>query len=366
MLTLLLLTALTRPLRTGWFETPARWLPAHAVSAEALVARANDARVVALTDATHGTHEFFAAKQQLIAMLAGAGFRTIAFEAPYAEWERGEYAVGDYYFWYCDEILDLIAWAKVQSPPVRIAGIDSAHPIPAVDLLIERVRAVDPSLADDITTRYACLTEFRANPNRYSTLAQTDRNVCRASVLSVRPLLHDEELAHAARVVEQGEESLAGGYANRDAAMAENLEWLAQRDGKVIVIGHNEHFGRTPYSLFGGAPIASVGQLVSEHLPYFAVGSLALKGSFSTYDEGRIVAQQIPAATSDDYVAFFRESGVTSMFIPLDGPTPAWLSAPHRVRIAGSSGPMLSLVEELAKKFDAVLYVETSTPSRVR
>jgi hypothetical protein len=57
---------------------------------------------------------------------------------------------------------------------------------------------------------------------------------------------------------------------------------------------------------------------------------------------------------------------MASMIVPLNGTIPAWLAMPHHVRIAGSSGPTLNLLEELAKKFDAVLYVETSTPSRLR
>jgi erythromycin esterase-like protein len=366
MLTLLLLATLIRPFRTGWSDTPARWLPSHAIDANALVTMARDARVVALADATHGTHEFFAAKQELVPLFAAAGFRTIAFEAPYAEWERGEFALDDYYFWNNDETMQLIDWARAQNPPVRIAGLDCARPFSAADLLAERVRAFDPSLADDITRRYACLLEYRENPRGYSAKSPADRDVCRTSVLSVRPLLHDDELAHNARVVEQGEESLWTQLANRDAAMAENILWLAQRDTRIIVLGHNEHFGKTPYSLLGGPPIDSAGTIASKQLAYFAVGSIALQGSFVTYDDVHLVDLPFPAPSADDYAVSFREAGLASMFVPLGGVIPSWLAAPHHIRIAGSSGPMLNLFEDLAKKFDAVMYVETSTPAHLR
>src|SRR3954449_12997088 len=162
MLILLLLATLARPVRAGWTDVPERWLPSHAIDASALVALASNACVVALADATHGTHEFFAAKQQLVPMLADRGFRTIAFEAPYAEWERGQYSVTDYYFWYTDETLALIDWAHAQN--VRVTGIDCSHPAPAADLLVERVRVFDPPLADDIAGRLSCLTLYRDNP----------------------------------------------------------------------------------------------------------------------------------------------------------------------------------------------------------
>jgi len=365
--TFLLLAALIRPVRAGWTDTPARWLPSHAIDANALVALAGDASVVALADATHGTHEFFAAKQELMPLFANAGFRTIAFEAPYAEWERGQYSIDDYYFWYTDETLALIDWAHAQNPPIRVVGIDPSHPAASADLLIERVRASDPSLADDIARRVSCLTDYRDNPLGYSARAPNDREICRASVASVRPLLHDDELAHNARIVEQGEEALWTQLANRDAAMAENLEWLADHDGRTIVLGHNEYFGKTPYSIVGSTPIVSAGQIASQHVPYFAVGSIALGGTFVTYDiEGRVVDQPFSTPSPDDYALSFAAARLPSMFIPLGGVIPSWLSTPHHIRIAGSSGATINLVEDLAKKFDAVLYVETSTPAHLR
>ncbi|HEY4640412.1 MAG TPA: erythromycin esterase family protein [Thermoanaerobaculia bacterium] len=366
MLILLLLATLARPVRAGWTDVPERWLPSHAIDASALVALASNANVVALGDATHGTHEFFAAKQQLVPLLANHGFRTIAFEAPYAEWERGQYSVADYYFWYSEETLALIEWAKSQN--IRIAGLDSSHPMQSADLLIERVRATDPPLADTVAQRLSCLTDYRDNPLGYSARAPIDREVCRASVAAVRPLLHDDELAHNARVVEQGEESLWTQLENRDAVMAENIEWLAARDGRVIVLGHNEHFGKTPYTLFANHPlIESAGEIVSRHVPYFVVGSIALKGSYITYNlDGDLIAQPFPSPSSDDYALSFAAAGLSMMFVPLGGVLPSWLATPHHIRIAGSSGPMFNLIEDLAKKFDAVMYVETSTPAQLR
>ncbi|GEM_PF-2239330 len=367
MLTALLLAAiLIRPSRAGWFETPARWLPSHAVSADTLVALARDARVIALADATHGTHEFFASKQELVPKFAAAGVQTIAFEAPYAEWERGNYDVADYYFWHNEEALALIAWARAQNPPLRIIGIDCAHPIEAIDLLLERVRAIDASLAAGLERRYGCLLDDRDHPNSYSGLSAADREVCRTSIWSVRPLLHDAELEHNARVIEQGEEALYTGLRNRDGAMGENLVWASQQYGRTLVLGHNEHFGKTPYSLFGGEPAASAGMAVMQaQVPYFAAGSVALQGSFVTYDEGRFIDEPFPQPAADDIAIALREGG-SSYYLPLRGVLPAWLAMSHHIRIAGSSGPVLSLKEDLAAKFDALLYVETSTPAQLR
>ncbi len=362
---LLVAAMLIRPSRAGWFEAPARWLPPHEVSADALVALVHDAQVVALADATHGTHEFFAAKQELVPKFAADGVRTIAYEAPYAEWERGNYDVADYYFWHYEETLALIAWARAQNPPLRVIGIDCTHPIEAIDLLVERVRSIDASLAPDIENRYRCLTDYRDRTLSYSTLSPVDRELCRTSVWSVRPLLHDEELAHNARVIEQGEESFYTGLRNRDEAMGENLVWAAQHYGRIVVLGHNEHFGRTPYSLFGGQAVASAGMSVMQNVPYFAMGSVVLQGSFLTYDVGGYVDRTLPKPSADDIALALHEGG-TSFYLPIRGVLPAWLTLPHHVRIAGSAGPVLNLTEDVAKKFDALYYVENSTPATLR
>ena len=82
-------------------EPPAQWLQQHAAvlttaepnaSSDAdlqpLLDFTRTARIVALGDVTHGTHELFALKQRIVPLLAANGFRTLAIEAPYAELQR--------------------------------------------------------------------------------------------------------------------------------------------------------------------------------------------------------------------------------------------------------------------------------------
>ncbi|HYR27218.1 MAG TPA: erythromycin esterase family protein, partial [Thermoanaerobaculia bacterium] len=143
------LAARVRAVRSAAEVTPESWLRQRAVDDAGFVHLARNASVVALGDATHGTHEIYAAKQRLVPLLVDEGFRTIAFEAPYAEWAKlDEYVVhgtGDpaaalnfrlYWFWDTDEILHLIEWARAQNaagltPPIRIAGVDSTEPASA-------------------------------------------------------------------------------------------------------------------------------------------------------------------------------------------------------------------------------------------
>src|SRR5258705_4534057 len=79
-------------------DPPALWLRSHAMPLASVEPSADDsdlapllpllanAHVIALGDATHGTHEFYAVKQRLIRFLVKhANVRTVALEAPFGE-----------------------------------------------------------------------------------------------------------------------------------------------------------------------------------------------------------------------------------------------------------------------------------------
>jgi erythromycin esterase len=377
----------------GVTEDPAAWLQRHSVplgDLDATLPWFANARIVALGDATHGTHEFFAVKRQLIEILVReGGFRTIAFEAPFGEWETireyvltgsGDPAASlespDYFFWDAEEVLGLIEWARRENergidPPIEIVGVDSSHPHPVIDRVLASI--ADARLRDDVAARYHCLAQYRRNPESYEYLG---RPSCRDSVLSVSPLLQasgaSRELLHAARVVEQGEETLRTKLANRDAALAENLEWL---DRKVIFWGHNAHIGKTPYRLLPPDEITSAGTILAQKVGYVAIGTVALRGRFWAYEYTAgyafLAEQTMTMPAEDDYANWFRAAGTTAMLIPLRGTLPRWLATPRPTRIAGSSvisraRATIDVVEDFAQRYDAVIYFEETTPSQLR
>ncbi|HEX7153745.1 MAG TPA: erythromycin esterase family protein [Thermoanaerobaculia bacterium] len=381
-------TARVRAVRSGSNETPAAWIRERAVRLDhdltPLLPLIGDARVVALGDVTHGTHELFASKQTLVPFFVEHGFRTIALEAPYGEIARlddyvrtgaGDPAAllrsGDYWFWDTQELFELVQWARAQNaagltPRIRFAGVDSTHPLSA----IERVTAFLP----EAESRYTCL--------RVPNYARTNR--CRTSIASVYDLLaphaardgYDEAL-HAARVVEQGEEALATRFASRDAAQGENVLWHAAR-GKTLFLGHNEHVGRIPYAVFNPTEVRSAGSIVAAELgdAYFAIGSVALAGTFWAYEYDStqtafLRTHTMTEASPEDYARVFDEAGLDRVIIPLRGTLPSWLTAEHRIRVGAwnapdPSKPTWDVVEDLPRKFDAVLYVRQSTPSQLR
>lgn len=377
-------------------EDPAVWLRLRAVELSDLspvVPWFRDASIIALGDATHGTHEFFAIKQQLIPLLIREhGFRVIAFEAPFGEFEalrqyvltgQGDPAralqSSDYYFWDAQEILDFIEWARAENlrgiePPIEIVGIDSTHPRASIDVVLEML---DGPRKADVARRYACLSTYGNDAVAYRNAPESFRRDCRQSILSVRSLLENagEELLQATRLVEQGEEALATLHRSRDTAMAENASWHADRGAKIILWGHNEHWGKTPYALLAG-PQTSTGSLLFARYGsrYMTVATIALRGMLWIYDYfgGRyfLTLQPMTEPSPDDYASIFTSAGIPRMIVSLRGALPQWLTVPHRIRIAGSNmngrEATLDLLEDLPSRFDAVIYFESTTPSYLR
>ncbi len=396
--------ARTRAVRVGPIDTPAAWLRHHSIhftpdaDPAPFVRMIGDARVVALGDATHGTHETYAARQRLVPALVAAGFRTIAFEASYAEWARVDAYVsrgeGDpreaiqfsqYWFWDTREILELVEWMRARNaagltPPIRVVGVDSTEPHSAMEVVTAYLDRVDPAAAEETRVIYSCMHAF-----------YTGTPYCKADIESVRPKIaakreqyalatsdaEVDEILFAARVVEQGERILATRRAARDEVMAENILHFTDRGEKVIVIGHNEHWGRTPYRLVKPDLIKSSGGYLAESLgdAYFAVGSLLLEGTFQAIDYeqqiGVIRPQTMTAPSEDDFARMFDQANLEAMLVPMRRRTllPA-LAGTHRLRFAGSVAQSrdratLDVEADLGEKFDAVLFFRRSTPTQL-
>ncbi|MGN6187145.1 MAG: erythromycin esterase family protein [Thermoanaerobaculia bacterium] len=336
-------------------------------------------RVIALGDVTHGTHETYAFKRAIAPRLVEEGFRTFAFEAPYAMMKRvDDYVVSGignprealdvprYWFWDTDEIVELIEWMRAQNasgltPSIRVAGLDPTSPQTTTAEVIAFLRVHDPAYAEEAEMNYACML----GPRYQGT------DACRALVLQVRQHIEAkgfDEIAYAARMVEQEERVIVGGLDTRDPFMAENVLAL---DGKVVIFGHNEHFGQTPYVLRDTPVIKSAGAYLVDALDvaYFSIGTIVSGGTFHAVEYsgagGFIRVQTLNPPSSDDDVAVLLRDAreLVPMRVPFTGV--------HRMRFAASAvksstETVIEVDVDLAKKFDAVVFIKTSTPNRVR
>jgi erythromycin esterase len=139
-----------------------------------------DARLVALGEATHGTHEFFAMKLRLLQfMVTELRFSAFAIEASWAEANLVNQFVhtgqGDphallkgmgFWTWNTQEVIDLILWIRKHNkdaPPeqaVSFFGFDVQYPRMAIENVLEFLGRVDPPARTTAELRYAKLQEY--------------------------------------------------------------------------------------------------------------------------------------------------------------------------------------------------------------
>ncbi|MGD8279149.1 MAG: erythromycin esterase family protein, partial [Gemmatimonadota bacterium] len=256
------------------------------------------ARVVALGEATHGTHEFVRMKHRVLEFLVEEmGFNTFALEATWPESNRVNAFVhtgqGDplallsgLYFWTCcpEEVLDMVLWMREHNrdpgnaPRVSFYGFDMQFPGMAIHNVLTFLDDVDPAAAAWVSGRYDCLTPFANGPGEgtsrvvlYGQQPLAYRNACLAdleavhdSVMAARDTWETASstaafarVARSARILVQFEVKESARIPGaRDLFMAENVGWLLDQagpDAKIVLSAHNGHVADDPYFDGGGS-----------------------------------------------------------------------------------------------------------------
>jgi erythromycin esterase len=342
-----------------------------------------NASIVALGDATHGTHEFYAVKLRMIDYLVRElGYDVLSLEAPFAITERINVYVqggpGDprallrelntrllYFFWDVEELLAVIEWARAYNahrgdrPPLQIAGADIYDETGAAAMVVRYLETVDPFAAAHAWQEYACVREGRRD-GECESAARNVRDALRARG-EQSPAFTDA--VHAADVVLQFFHLLT--FEPREISMAANLLWIREhrsRARKVIHWGHQEHVGKLP-SIF--AQGRTMGTIVSEHLgsDYVAIGTLTGSGTFLQWEKSGTLwlesPRTFPAPPPGSYEAMFRARGHAAMLVMLRG-----RAGSASFRTGGTTSGWTTLTQSLPQKLDAVVYIDVTTPTR--
>lgn len=399
-----------RAVRSPGPLTPAQWLQRESIAIDTTDPSANDsdllpllplvanARVVALGDATHGTHEFFTLKERLVPFLvARAGFSVVAFEGPY-EFEKLDQYVktgtgdpaavlqsSDYFFWNTQEILDLIyairAWNAAGNPQITIAGIDGVHPNAATDDVVAYLNGVDAAAAQTATANYACVdANWDAFSNDDSCLAPATAvyDAMQAHAGAYTAASSPDAFAHAlhaARVAVQAAQGIATRRASRDAALAENAEWYAA-NAKVIIIGHQTHFGRSTYSFNDPNGTKPAGAYLNDVLggAYVTMATTTLHGRFNAgvWSVDRYVTTLFDYDGTQTIAALLAPAATPAMIVSFHQPLPSWIAGKQHLPIAGSAtagphpNPITDIYDDVSRAYDAIVYVENTTASLAR
>jgi erythromycin esterase len=354
-----------------------------------------DARIVALGEATHGTHEFFQIKHRMLEFLVEEmGFNTFAIEAnwpeanlinDYIQTGKGDPAelLKGLYFWTWDtqEVLDMIRWMRAYNEDptnarkISFYGFDMQYAQMARDNVAQYMQKVDPQAANQVADNYSCYPGNSVACQKklqavYDWLGQHQADY------TAKSSAEEFNLAlQSARVVVQYQDFTAHNNNGliRDGYMAENVTWILDQvgpDAKIVLWAHNGHVGMSGNENF---------QTMGDHLrkqygnQMVVFGFLFYQGSFNACGTPTLQTFHVGAPPINSYESFFHEAGLPRFFLDLRSVKAGavasdWLLVPHPFRqIGGCYHPNVMqsgfLTAALARVFDVVIYFQDTSPS---
>ena len=284
-----------------------------------------DARVVALGESAHYNHESLLLRHRLLRYLVERhGFRAYAMESGFAEgrrtddWVRGGGdPLGDVQangltslmgLW--TEIRAQLEWLREHNAsaaePVGFAGIDlpgsMVSLLPGLEAVLAYLARADPGYTGGQALReaaaFAAPSAFSAPAAMagYQALPEATRDALTAGLadlterLRSRPADSDDydrvrRILETTVVLDGLARSMARGdheamMRDRDAAMADTVEWVLGRAGRVVVAAHNGHILRCPVALPGLPPLTMMGAHLAGRLGagYLSIGTTTGSG----------------------------------------------------------------------------------------
>ncbi|WP_250125802.1 erythromycin esterase family protein [Chroococcidiopsis sp. CCMEE 29] len=351
-----------------------------AVDYDPLMELIGDSRLVLLGEASHGTHEFYAARAQITQrLIKEKGFTAVAVEADWPDAYRiNRYVrgIGDggtsidalagfqrfpTWMWRNADVLDFVGWLRAyndalpqNAPKVGFYGLDLYSMHASIQAVIGYLDQVDPEAASRARYRYSCFEHFGEDTQSYGYATsfglsssceeevvkqlmelqrRTDEYAQRDDHLAEDEFFYAEQNAQLVKNAEEYYRSMFRGRVSswnvRDRHMAETLDrliaHLEQQGGhtKVVVWAHNSHLGDARATDMGEQGELNVGQLVRERYDDDAV----LVG-FSTYT-GTVTAasnwdapaerKHVRPALPDSYEALFHNTGLSRFLLTLHG-----------------------------------------------
>jgi erythromycin esterase len=356
-----------------------------------------NARIVALGEATHSTHEFFQMKYRMLEFLVQEmGFNTFAIEANWPEANLiNTYlhtGLGDpaellknlsLGIWNTQEMLGMIQWMRAynenpsNTKKISFFGFDMQGDQMARHNVAQYIQQVDSQAAQLIADDFSCIPQASADCQMklqvvYDWLGQHQADYTAAS----SPEEFSQALQNARIVIQYGDyASKNNNYNIRDRYMAENVTWVldqAGSDAKIVLWAHNFHVGMSG---------EEISQTMGDYLrtqygnQMVVFGFLFYQGSFNAYWRSSLQTFQVDPPPTDSYESFFHEAGLPLFFLDLrsvkaDSPAADWFLAPHPFRIIGTnydpySAQLYFETAVLAKVFDIVIYFQATSPALI-
>lgn len=332
-----------------------------------MLRRIGDRRIVLLGEASHGSSEFYLARERITrALIEEKDFSFVAVEGDWPDAARidhyvrhAEYPPSEWmafsrfpaWMWRNDEVRGFVDWLRDHNsrlePGDRVAfhGLDLYSLYTSIRAVLEFLEDVDPQLAAVARQRYGCLEPFESDPATYARAALDPQyQTCEEPVMEMLREMqrhhrhyaeHDSErflsAMQNARLVANAEEYYRTMYYGthnawnlRDTHMFETLETLLAHHGEasgVVVWAHNSHVGDSGATDMGRRGEFNIGRLCRARF-----GSDVYSIGFGT-DHGTVAAAsnwdspmeitEVRPALKNSYEHLFHESGIARFMLPL-------------------------------------------------
>jgi erythromycin esterase len=361
---------------------------------DAFVRSVGDARVVALGEATHGTHEFLTLRDRLIRTLVQTkGFNVIAFESGMAEadsinnlvpanTDSVAAVINDntlFRIYQCREVQDMVAWVKswnlhhrstvqisgldMQGNKGAAAGIKIFGSIHDTVLLLKQqhidslpITFRDPYLRDSLVKLSEdLLSYFNEHLNRYKTIVTVEQ------LNRIAKLTGLQNQTFRFRTIRDKDRYLRF----RDSCMAVNAKWLLEQDpkNKIIILAHNEHTG-IDFSLKN-----SLGYYLNQYFgpSYKSYAFLTGEGEFTSYNQyGLPEKTKLEAPYDECYEYYLEQLKQSDFFWELKDNTAKILTKELRMRIAGvnSKGKNQFGLQDIEPTYHGIFFIRKTTASQ--
>jgi len=369
-----------------------------------------NARIVALGEGSHGTAEFFKMKHRILRYLVEKkGFTVFSIEADWGaalavddyvrtgQGSAGSALVGlGFWTWNTQEVLDMIEWMRAYNTApgkhamLSFAGFDMQGPVKALQLLVAYLRDHDSADLPALQGAIACI-----RPQGQVTAPTPADTACQAGLVAFAATLDSKKenlvaassprefllARHALEVVTQAQ-AFDAGMITRDAAMAQNVQWLAQSaypGQKMVVWAHNGHVaadaGTLTYAPMGTYLRKTFGRdyvVIGMTFDSGEIRAVPIKNGAPSFPAVPLAVPPAPAGAGD---AFFHGAGFPFFLLDLEhvAPTSAlaqWLAQDQGIRMFGAAyNPAAPGSQEapmiLPRAFDALVYVDVSHASQL-
>jgi erythromycin esterase len=387
-----------------------------------LLDRIGDARVVAVGEASHGTHEYYAWRAALTRRLVEErGFGLVAVEGDWPDCSRVDRSVRlrpgadedprtaldaiarwPTWMWANDDVVDFCRWlrghnaARPEAGRVRFAGLDVYSLWNSMHELVGWLREHEPGHADAAVRALRCFEPFGEDGAEYAFASRFAPATCEQTVVDLLQRLCAERGAtgaagdaddrfgaeqNASVVVgaERYYRAMVGGSAEswnvRDVHMADTLDRLLAHTGaRAVVWEHNTHVGDARATDMADAGMTNVGQLLRERHGTEDVVLVGFGGHRGGVVAGREWGAQmermaVPPAREGSVEALLHEEvGRDALVVVPRGDRPGWLDRRLGHRAIGVVyrpererwGNYVPTV--LGDRYDAFLHLEETTP----